>query len=73
MAGCGWGFESNAAVLVSLASSLAPLFHSETQNTKKPDVLIVGSRGMGTIKRLMIGSVSDHLVHHAACPVVIVK
>jgi nucleotide-binding universal stress UspA family protein len=37
------------------------------------DMLIMGSRGMGALKRTFLGSVSDHVIHHCACPVVIVK
>ncbi|KAJ3067269.1 Exocyst complex component 5 [Podochytrium sp. JEL0797] len=37
------------------------------------DLLIVGSRGLGTMSRLLVGSVSDHIVHNAHCPVVVVK
>ena len=37
------------------------------------DLLVIGSRGLGTMKRLFIGSVSDHLVHHVHCPVLLVK
>jgi nucleotide-binding universal stress UspA family protein len=37
------------------------------------DMLVMGSRGMSTLKRMFIGSVSDHLIHHCACPVVLVK
>jgi nucleotide-binding universal stress UspA family protein len=36
-------------------------------------VLIMGSRGLGAIKRTLIGSVSDFCVHHCECPVIIVK
>ena len=36
------------------------------------DLLVVGSRGHGTVTEMLVGSVSRHCVHHAACPVVVV-
>ncbi|KAI8893024.1 hypothetical protein BC833DRAFT_609830 [Globomyces pollinis-pini] len=38
----------------------------------KPDLVIVGSRGLGPVSKLLVGSVSNHLVHHLHCPVVVV-
>ncbi|KAJ1552321.1 hypothetical protein HK405_011781, partial [Cladochytrium tenue] len=35
------------------------------------DMLIIGSRGLGAIKRTFLGSVSDYLVHHLSIPVII--
>jgi nucleotide-binding universal stress UspA family protein len=37
------------------------------------DLLVVGSRGYGGLAEAMLGSVGQHCVHHAACPVVIVR
>ena len=37
------------------------------------DVLVVGARGLGTMKRLLLGSVSEAVLRHAACPVLVVR
>jgi nucleotide-binding universal stress UspA family protein len=37
------------------------------------DLLVMGSRGLSTSSRFLLGSVSDAVVHHALCPVLIVR
>jgi nucleotide-binding universal stress UspA family protein len=37
------------------------------------DLVVVGARGLGAFKRLLLGSVSEHVLHHAACAVLVVK
>eukprot|EP00300_Choanocystis_sp_HF-7_P038979 c56659_g1_i1.p1 GENE.c56659_g1_i1~~c56659_g1_i1.p1 ORF type:complete len:159 (+),score=3.22 c56659_g1_i1:32-508(+) len=38
-----------------------------------PDLVVVGSRGLGTVGRTFLGSTSDYLVHHLSVPVLVVK
>ncbi|KAJ3086314.1 hypothetical protein HK102_013301 [Quaeritorhiza haematococci] len=42
-------------------------------NDQKVDMLVMGSRGMGMIKRALLGSVSDYVVHHVECPVMVIR
>jgi nucleotide-binding universal stress UspA family protein len=36
-------------------------------------LIIMGSRGLGGVRRALMGSVSDSVVKHAHCPVMIVR
>jgi nucleotide-binding universal stress UspA family protein len=36
-------------------------------------LLVVGSRGHGGFSEALLGSVSQHIVHHAPCPVVVIR
>lgn len=38
-----------------------------------PDLIIMGSRGLGAWNRLLLGSVSNSVVHHAKCSVEVVR
>jgi nucleotide-binding universal stress UspA family protein len=35
------------------------------------DVVVIGTRGLGGLRRAVLGSVSDHVVRNASCPVVV--
>jgi nucleotide-binding universal stress UspA family protein len=40
---------------------------------EQADMVLVGSHGRGAVGRLFIGSVSEHVVRHAPCPVLVVR
>ena len=46
------------------------LDHSKKE---KFDLLIMGSRGMGKFKELILGSVSGKIVHHSPCAVLLIR
>jgi len=37
------------------------------------DLIVIGSRGLSGMKRLLMGSVSESVVRHAHCPVLVVR
>lgn len=39
----------------------------------QPDWIIMGSRGASNLKEIVMGSVSQYVLHHVSCPVMIVK
>ena len=63
----------------NLAISSEVLFGSpesrlvETAEATHPDVIVLGSHGYSRWERLLLGSVSDSVVHHAPCSVLIVR
>ena len=42
-------------------------------NEEHAQMVVMGTRGMGTVRRTLMGSVSDYVVHHAHCPVMICR
>jgi len=45
----------------------------ETAEQMKADLIILGSHGYNRWERLLLGSVSDSVLHHAPCSVLIVR
>lgn len=55
-----WDGEPGPSIVAAAASEQA-------------DMVIVGSHGRGAVGRLVLGSVSDHVVRHAPCAVLVVR
>ena len=58
--------------LTATESSIAETICKAAER-KKADYLVMGRRGMSTVQRLFMGSVSQHCIDHAPCNVIIVK
>jgi nucleotide-binding universal stress UspA family protein len=43
------------------------------QRSRTAQLVVVGDRGHGGMTGLLLGSVSQHLIHHAGCPTVVVR
>jgi nucleotide-binding universal stress UspA family protein len=40
---------------------------------KDADLIVVGSRGLNPVQRILLGSVSSKVVHRAECDVLVVR
>lgn len=41
--------------------------------SKKADLIVIGTKGRTGLKRLLLGSVASGVVTHASCPVLITR
>ena len=60
-------------VETELAAGTAVETIVEKSKEGKFDMIVMGARGLGTMKKLLIGSVSEGVIKNAPCPVLIVK
>jgi nucleotide-binding universal stress UspA family protein len=40
--------------------------------SKDADMVVVGARGLGAVRSVLLGSISSGLIHHACCPVAVI-
>ncbi|MDP6437587.1 MAG: universal stress protein [Gammaproteobacteria bacterium] len=41
-------------------------------STYGTDIVIVGSHGRGALRQLLVGSISEEVLRHAKCPVIVI-
>lgn len=63
----GRGFDVDAIMAVGDARAMI----LQAAEQKKPDLMVIGKRGMGVIKEMVLGSVSAYLIRHVTCPVLV--
>ena len=61
-------FKTEVLDVISITESL--LSYAESHNV---DLIVIGSRGLGGFKKLLLGSVASGVSQHSKCPVLIVK
>jgi nucleotide-binding universal stress UspA family protein len=59
-------------VHVDLVVASGPAAHVLVEEARGADLLVVGSRGRGAARSVLLGSVGLHCATHAACPVLVV-
>jgi len=65
------GIHVNTEVPEALSSVVETIInHASKENV---DLIIVGTRGLGGFKKMLLGSVSSGIVSHAHCPVLVVR
>jgi nucleotide-binding universal stress UspA family protein len=83
----GWDPEEDARIVTEKAAARLALPNSQVatevakgaagnalvQASKEAALLVVGTRGHGGLTGALLGSVSSYCVHHARCPVIVVR
>jgi nucleotide-binding universal stress UspA family protein len=64
--------ESRKAPQVSTELLYSPPVPTLVDQSQEAQMVVVGCRGQGALRRILLGSVSTGLVHHAHCPVAVI-
>ncbi|MDE1764546.1 MAG: universal stress protein, partial [Thaumarchaeota archaeon] len=62
--------QFKTAVLQTISITDAIVTYAESHQI---DLIVMGSRGLGGFKKLLLGSVASGVLQHSKCPVLIVK
>lgn len=59
-------------ILVQVGKSEVQMITEHAEEVKE-DMIVMGSRGFGAFKRLVLGSIANGVVMHALCPMLVVR
>jgi nucleotide-binding universal stress UspA family protein len=65
--------QSGIPFVVRLMEEPAGAMIPEVAENEKCELIIMGSRGLSNLQGLIIGSVTNRVLHTAGCPVLVVK
>ncbi|HXU03734.1 MAG TPA: universal stress protein [Polyangia bacterium] len=66
-------YQTGANVHVVVQSSEIPRIVTDAARELCADLIAMGTHGLTGVRRLLLGSVAEHVVRHAPCPVVTVR
>lgn len=66
-------FDGEAPVDLEKRTLYGPAATALVDASREASMLIVGSRGLGGFRGMLLGSVSTACVHHAHCPVLVIR
>jgi nucleotide-binding universal stress UspA family protein len=69
---CQAGYRAHAVVRLTAGGGVADEVIRAIDETR-PDLVVMGSRGLSDLRALVVGSVSHRVLSHTACPVLIVR
>ena len=50
----------------------APAGQAIVENSRDAELIVVGRRGLGAVRSIVLGSVSSYVIQHATCPVLVI-
>lgn len=68
-----WSRRHHPKMVVNTLTDRGTAAHILTDLSRTAALIVVGTRGYGSVGGLMAGSVSSHVAAHARCPVIVVR
>lgn len=65
------GVKASGKIVVAPAHVVEAI--TDEASKKKADLIVMGTRGLGGFKKMVMGSVSTGVIHNAACAVMVIR